>query len=276
MPATDSPPERMSRRRFLIAALTGVGAVATGYATGEAYRFAVERPSMHIPGLAEPVRIAFLTDLHYGPYVRAGSVTAWVDATMRERPDLVVLGGDLVDAMGPTNPKPLLAALAALDAPLGVFTVWGNHDHARFRRLGEFERMLSEAGITVLRNRGVRVRDDLFLAGIDDVRSGRPDIPAALAERPNGAACILVSHNPDALPDIPTDVDLTLCGHTHGGQIRIPLVGPIFTSSRYGRRFLAGWVSGPGRGYVSRGLGVTLVPLRVACPAELTVLDVSG
>ena len=75
------------------------------------------------------------------------------------------------------------------------------------------------------------------------------------------------------LPEVPTDVGLTLSGHTHGGQVVLPGLGALQTSSRYGDRFLAGWVQGPARGYVSRGLGVTSIPVRINCPAELTILD---
>lgn len=263
----------MSRREFLAAAATTGLAVVVGHGASAAYDFEVERALARIPRLRRPVRLAFLTDLHFGPYVRTGSVAAWVAATLASAPDLIVLGGDLVDAMGPADATPLVAALAPLRAPLGVYTVWGNHDHARARDLAAFERDLAGAGIDVLRNRGVDVRDDLHLAGIDDYREGQPDLAAALAGRRETTASILVSHNPDVLPGVGADVDVTLCGHTHGGQIRIPGLGPIVTSSRYGRRFVAGWVRGPARGYVSRGLGVGLVPLRIDCPAELTILE---
>lgn len=103
--------------------------------------------------------------------------------------------------------------------------------------------------------------------------AGRPDLRAALRERPAGSACPLASHNPDALPLVPIGVDLTLSGHTHGGQVVLPWIGAPFSSSRYGNRFLAGWVEGPARGYVSHGLGFSALPLRLDSPAELTLVE---
>jgi uncharacterized protein len=268
-----------SRRRFLRRALTlAVGAVAATAVGGgvlSSYRFQVEAIEARLEGLRAPLRAAWLCDLHYGPFIGVGSVAAWVDATLALRPDVVLLGGDLIDVFGRGAPDPLIEQLGRLRAPLGVWGVWGNHDHNGMRGRGgvaALEDALAEAGIVMLRNRGVQVRDDLHLAGLDDWRQGRPDLTAALAGRPVGVPCLLLSHNPDALPHVPTDVDLTLCGHTHGGQVRLPFVGPLVTSSRYGRRFASGWVRGPALGYVSRGLGVSQLPVRVLCPPELTDL----
>jgi hypothetical protein len=251
----------------------GFLALAGGGVAG-AFRFGVERHVVPVAGLGRPLRLALLADLHYGPYIRAGSVARWVDATLAQRPDLIVLDGDLVDEDPGDDAHVLLAELRRLQAPLGVYAVWGNHDHRCVSDLPAFARSLAGVGVTVLLNSGVRLRDDVYLAGIDDFRTGRPDLPAALAGR-EGRPCVLLSHNPDVLPEVPEDVSLTLCGHTHGGQVCVPLVGPIVTSSAYGRRFAQGWVRAPARGYVTRGLGVTLVPMRVACPAELTVLDLT-
>ena len=217
--------------------------------------------------------MAWLSDLHYGPFIREGAVATWTDATLDLAPDLVLLGGDLVDHRAPADLAPLLTQLARLTAPLGVYAVWGNHEYNRFARrdLPSFAAALGEVGVVVLRNEGLTLRDDLYLAGLDDVIEGRPDLAAALAGRPPGAACLLVSHNPDVLPSLGDSVELTLSGHTHGGQVVLPGIGPLVTRSRHGRRFVAGWVRAPALGYVSRGLGVTLAPVRLFCPPELTL-----
>ncbi len=238
------------------------------------YHFEVVRERAELAGLRAPVRVAWLTDLHHGQHVRTASVRAWVDAALAEAPDLVLLGGDLVDQTpGADADDGLAAELARLRAPLGVLAVAGNHDHGRFRGLEPYAGLLRGVGIEVLVNRGISARGDLHVAGLDDLRNGRPDLGAALRDRGSAGATVLVSHNPDVLPDVPTDIGLTLAGHTHGGQVVLPGVGALFTSSRYGDRFLAGWVEGPARGYVSRGLGVTSIPVRINCPAELTILD---
>jgi uncharacterized protein len=272
MPASPSR-TTLSRRQLLVA----TGALAAGILAGgsviDAYRFRIVRLAVRAAGLREPLRVVFLTDLHFGVWIHRASVSAWVDAALKESPDLVVLGGDIVDQTAGADVSPLLDELARLRAPLGTYAVRGNHDHRRFPDTDVFAGELASAGVDVLVNRGVGLRNDLYLAGIDDLRLGRPDLRATLADWPPGRACLLVSHNPDVLPDVPETVSLTLSGHTHGGQVCIPLFGPIVTNSRYGNRFVHGLVRAPALGYVSRGLGVTALPVRVACPAELTVID---
>ena len=269
----------MDRRRFLIGAAAVAATAAIGSSAAQVvgtYRFDVVLERATLAGLRAPLRIAWLTDLHHGQFVRTVSVRSWVDAALASESDLVLLGGDLVDQQPGSDPDDtLVAELARLRAPLGVWAVWGNHDRGRFRAMDPFAETLRRAGIEVLVNRGVAVRDDLHLAGIDDYRTGHPDLGSALSARPAAAATVLLSHNPDVLPEVPVDVGLTLAGHTHGGQVVLPGVGALYTSSRYGDRFLAGWVEGPARGYVSRGLGVSNLPVRVNCPAELTLLDLA-
>jgi uncharacterized protein len=267
----------VDRRRFLNRAAVVAAAAAVGSTAAQVsgtYAFDVVRERAALPGLRSPLRIAWLTDLHHGQFVRTASVRAWVDAALDEAPDLVLLGGDLVDqTSGADADGELVDELARLHAPLGVLAVTGNHDLGRFRGSGAVAGLLRGTGIDLLVNRGISVRDDLHVAGLDDFRVGRPDLGAALRERPAAGATLLASHNPDVLPAVPTDVALTLSGHTHGGQVVLPGVGALYTSSRYGDRFLAGWVEGPARGYVSRGLGVSTLPVRINCPAELTILD---
>jgi predicted MPP superfamily phosphohydrolase len=135
---------------------------------------------------------------------------------------------------------------------------------------------LRAAGVEVLHNRGVILRDDLFLAGVDDFWHGEPNLRAALQDAPQESARLLLAHNPDYLYEVansPLQPDVTLCGHTHGGQIVLGSYGPVFTSSQYGQKFAGGWVDEPVPAFVSRGLGVSVLPLRYRCDAELVVFD---
>lgn len=275
-PATDEAHgfrvARPSRRAFL--GLLGSGALAgvVGHGVSGAYGFEVEAFEAPLVGLRAPLRVAWLADLHFGPFIRAGSVAAWVDATMTESPDLIVLGGDMVDHLAPNDLRPLFEHVERLSAPLGVFAVWGNQDYARFpdpRDLRRFEGDLSAAGVTVLLNRGVALRDDVFLGGVDSDRVGPMRMRAAISGRSPGSACLLAAHKPKMLLRVPTDVGLTLCGHTHGGQVVVPGVGPLADRSEIGR--VSGWVRAPALGYISRGLGVAHVPIRINCPGELTL-----
>ncbi len=282
MSSTDpeaKPANTLHRRTFLALA---AGAVATSTslavlqgAVEETHRFVVTRHTAILEGLEQPIRVAQWTDLHHGPWIRRQHLEAWVAATLDASPDLIVMTGDLVDRhAGPEAIEVLIKALAGLTAPLGTYAVWGNHDHARFGDLTRFQSLLRGAGVHLLINQGRRVRDDLWLMGIDDLLRGRPHLPSALAGKPPSAASLLLAHNPDVLPRVPQcQVGVTLCGHTHGGQVVLPLLGPPFTSSRYARKFLAGWVQAPARAYVSRGLGVSYVPVRWNCRAELALFD---
>ena len=240
-----------------------------------AYRFEVTHHRRTLPKLSQPLRVVQLSDLHTGPFIGYSAVREWVNAANAQRPDLIVVTGDFVDHWFGRNLEELERVLLELRAPLGVWGVWGNHDHARFADLRGLESSLNRAGIHILNNSGVPLRNDLYLAGVDDVQRGSPDVLGALRNRPKDAACLLLAHNPDLIPDIPQEVDLTLCGHTHGGQIRLPGWGPVFTSSEHGQRFASGWVEERALplAYVSRGLGTVIVPARLDCPAELAVFD---
>lgn len=216
-----------------------------------------------------------MSDLHVGFWIRRGSLERWVKAVADEQPEVVVITGDLTDSARRNQVLPHLGALTGLKAPLGVWAVWGNHDY-RFNNysskdLSQLQGYLGQVGIQVLKNRGTPLRDDVYLAGVDDWWEGEPDVRTALGGKHNGAACVLLSHNPDFLYEVPKTVDLTLCGHTHGGQIVLPGYGPTFTSSKYKQKFAGGWVEDPVPGFISRGLGVASIPLRVNCPAELVV-----
>lgn len=292
---TDPAPPRLTRRRVLRALLGSGLAVGTLGGTGvaQAYQFGVTREQATLPGLRAPLRAALLTDLHYGLYIFAGSVRAWVDAANAERPDLILLGGDLLDMRTDADPAPLLSELARLRAPLGVYGVWGNHDYGSFGQYGrrvlggaqadwaarreELRAAFAQAGVTILRNEGRALREDLHLGGVDDFWHGQPDPHAALAGAGAARATLLLSHNPDVLPALPTRVGLVLCGHTHGGQIRLPLIGAPVVPSRYGQRYALGWVRGAygTPAYVSRGLGTSGLPLRNLCPPEVTVLTLT-
>lgn len=270
----------LSRRDFLGHLLTGGAALVAGRIAGNVYHAEVTRHRLTLPKLKKAVRVVQLSDLHYGPYLHEGSVGAWVAQAQAEQGDLVVLTGDTVDRWLARPLEPLTAALAGLGAPLGVWACLGNHDRVYFgREIGRLEDALAEAGVTLLVNRGVPLRDDLYLAAVDDYSTGTPDLGAALGDAPGRAATLLLCHQPDYFPQMTMPADLTLAGHTHGGQVRLPFIGTPVTSSSYGERYLQGWAPPPdrrfGKAYVVRGLGVSFLPVRINCPAELAVFDIS-
>jgi uncharacterized protein len=241
--------------------------------------FVISRHQLALRGLHQPVRVVHMTDLHFGRLQRINQVERWVDAALQQNADLIVVTGDFVDhPISQTDLDALVRALSSLRAPLGVFAVPGNHDHGSFKiDINHLIAPLEAVGIRFLVNTNLMLRPDLVLAGVDDLWLGSPDLYRALEGVLDGPAVILMAHNPDQLVSVPSRVDLTLSGHTHGGQIVLPVLGALHTGSDYGQRFAQGFVRADGekgaRGFVSRGLGTTLLPVRLMCAAELVVLD---
>lgn len=259
---------------LMLAGTAGLGLLLGGGMFAGIYRFGVTRHELPVPGLRSRVRLVQLSDLHYGQWLQQGSVAEWVQAALAEQPDLLILNGDYIDSRTRSDTGPFYDALSPLSAPLGVYAVWGNHDHVMRSRTAELQSRFAAMGITVLTNEVAQVREDLQVAGVDDFRLGSPDLAGTIARLQPGVPGILVTHNPDQLIDVPAgSFSLALAGHTHGGQVRLPFIGAPHTQSAHGQRFVQGWVDAPVPAYVSRGLGVTALPIRLLCPPELVVID---
>ena len=240
-------------------AALGVGALAV-QAVRNVYEFKVTELRVNVDTLKKPLHVVQLSDLHYGLMMQAGSVSNWVRATLALEPDLIVITGDFVQGRPYVYAEPLTQLLAPLDAPLGVWGIWGNHDHVWYTdEPHTLKDIVEDAGITILDNEGTLVRDDLYLAGVDDFDKDDEDISKSLADKPDGVATLLLCHRPKALKRVPPWVDLCLSGHTHGGQVR---VGPV-------KDVPVGWQPGSPRAYVSAGLGVGFTPFRWNCVPEL-------
>jgi predicted MPP superfamily phosphohydrolase len=227
------------------------------------------------------VRVLLIADPHIGPFVRPEAIERVFGRLVATEPDLIVLAGDVMTADVREFP-PFADGFRLLRAPLGTFGVLGNHDHYT----GEPEHvraMLDASGIRVLHNTAVTIArgdDRVVLAGIDDLLMGGPDLDTALTtadelSSDGRAPRILISHNPDVLFDAAArGVSLVLSGHTHGGQIRVPGLGVLVRQSQCyldeGRySFLDTEL------VVTRGLGVTGVPLRWHCPPEAVLLTLT-
>ena len=244
------------------------------------------------------LRIGVITDLQAGgPHMLPRRIEAIVGAMEELRPDLVVFVGDLNAShrflTEHVPPARSAAILARLRPPLGIHAVLGNHDWwddaAAFRGAGrvrpETERALRAAGIPVLENAAVRLRHDgrdFWLAGLGSMWAfggamgrwrGADDLEATLAAVPDGAPAILLAHEPDIFPRVPARIALTLCGHTHGGQVRLPWV-PSRIPSHYGDRYAYGHVVEDGRHLVvSAGLGTSAYPVRFGVPPEIVLVE---
>ena len=276
----------ISRRKFIRragVAVAGVAALGTGYGVWEAAHIRVTRQSVAIPNLPAAFAdktVAVLADLHHGPFVGINFIRAAVRLTNSLHPDLIALVGDYAHKgdQAHTQLPPCLEALSALSAPLGVFAVPGNHDMQKGGAV--YRELIAATPLADLTNRHHCISlggDHLWLAGVDDMWWGRPDLNLALADVPAGAAVVLLCHNPDfaeARPD--GRVGLMLSGHTHGGQVYIRGLGSRWMPSRYGDKYRHGLVQGPASSvYISRGLGEAGIPLRVNAPPEVCLLTLT-
>lgn len=275
----------MSRLRRLALAATGVILLAGLWSFWwEPASLVVREETLSLPWSATTSpRIAVLTDLHVGsPFNDLDRLRDIVRRTNAARPDVICILGDLVTqgVRGGTfvPPEEIAAVLADLRAPSGVFGVLGNHDgwldHDRV------ERALVRNNIRVVEETAVRIGAGAtawWLAGISDLWTGRHDISAALAAaKDDGSPVILMTHNPDVFPDVPPRVALTLAGHTHGGQVWLPLVGRPIVPSAFGQRFAAGHIVEGGRHlFVATGLGTSIIPVRLGVRPAIDVLTIT-
>ncbi len=231
---------------------------------------------LHVPraeaGL-DGLRVVFLSDLHLGSFVGERDLIRLCERVARWQPDLVCLGGDLIHAH-PREIELLGKAIALLEPRLGRFAVPGNHDLFADPGLRHWRPYLEAQGVRVLVNEGVRLEHGgapLWLAGVDDLGRGRPDLEAAVAGAREHEPVLLLSHHPDLFHEAaPVGVDLTLSGHTHGGQVRV--AGRALT--RHTRLGLWGghYESQGAQLYVGRGAGTSGIPLRVGAPAEVPLI----
>lgn len=281
----------MSPRRFIAAlvVLLLVAAVAfvfVGYKNATAAP-QVRRLILHVPDYpasAAPVRIALFSDLHvHGPDMPPARLASIVEQINALHPDIDVIAGDFVgdNWIGAHYPvTQAVAPLGGLKARLGVYAVLGNNDyHVGVARL---MRALAGAGVHVLVNEAVGV-GPLALGGIDgsigiadsEWMTRRKQTYAAL-DRTRGIK-VLVAHRPDEFRFSPSWVSILLAGHTHCGQIVLPIVGPLETGSDFGRKYLCGVIrDGPRTLLVTAGLGTSHVPLRIAAPPDIWLVEITG
>lgn len=235
----------------------------------------VERLTVPLPDWPTgrpPITLALMTDIHLGnASMDRRRLDAIVDQVNARHPDLVLLGGDFLSAYdkadAPARSRSVADALRRLDAPLGTVAVLGNHDYGTAPAL--IAKTLSGAGIVVLQNQAT-VRGPLAIGGLGDGYSGNSHIPETLAAMaPLHGARIMLAHTPADAAKLPDDIALLLAGHTHCGQVVLPIVGALVLAS-VPRRYLCGVVHDGARTViVSAGLGTSNLPLRIHAPPDV-------
>lgn len=235
------------------------------------------------PSETPPLRLALLADLHTGsPHHGLETLEEVVELTNAATPDLILLAGDFVihGVVGGqfVSPEEIAGVLGGLKAPRGVFAVLGNHDW--WLNPDRVRAAFEAVGIPILEDEARRLEgaeNRLWVVGVSDYWEGPYDIPRALAGVTDDAPVILFTHNPDLFPEVPPRVTLTLAGHTHGGQVNLPVLGRLVVPSNYGTRFAIGWVQEEGRHlFVTPGLGTSILPVRFRVPPEISLLEIRG
>lgn len=243
-----------------------------------------------LPLALPALRIAFVSDLHVKPTKAETFLSRVVEKVNNAKPDLVLLGGDLLDELG--SPLSALAPLARLQAPLGVYSVLGNHDTGAMHgnivervpmhpATAKLVQHLETLNVAVLQNRHVLLSHEghpFAVAGVGDIWSRHHELQEALAGLAEDIPAILLSHNPDIIADEQSRrAALILSGHTHGGQFRLPFYGPLSRQrSIMGRKYDQGLfpVGENTTLIISRGIGEALTQARFLAWPQVVIVDV--
>lgn len=242
----------------------------------------INHQTFKIKGL-EGLKIVFVGDFHVKPYQknRLKYVVKQINA---QHPDLILSAGDFVSGHHPKQSLPIeeiAKELANLKSKYGFYTVLGNHD---WWQGGEkIQKVLEKNGIIVLGNENRKLNINgktLYITGVEDMGTRQVDLVKALknVNRPT----ILLTHTPDSFPFV-TDianfkitgkVDLTLAGHTHGGQVNLPFIGALIVPSSYGKKYAKGLVNENDKKiFITKGIGTSILPVRFNCVPEIVVID---
>lgn len=243
------------------------------------------------------LHVVLVSDFHVGPYKASNFVAQAVEKINTLKPDIILLAGDFL--FGEEVHTEYLTSLGNLRAPHGIYAVLGNHDYEEdFEYLPNFNyegnervlavvKLLEETGIKILRNTSVEIniapRKKIILGGVDEVWTYRADIAATFKNRNPKLTRILLTHNPDIITKaIKHPVDLVLAGHAHGGQIRLPLIGPVPPiPTKLGRKYDRGLfqfknlsTGSSTQMFITSGLGESGPRARLFVPPEIAVLNI--
>jgi uncharacterized protein len=286
-----SPPQTKqtsSRRSFLKAGVIGAAGLALYSGEIERHWIDVAHREVSLQGLPadfDGMRLAQISDIHMDAYTEPFFLRRVVERINQQKPDVVLLTGDFVTSGRAPNTAAHDAAWQCARLLKGlecrqVYAILGNHDVTSGPEV--VEAALRTNGITVLRNSYLpleRGQGRLWLTGLDDPVSGYPDLDVTIPEQIRNVRnepVVLLCHAPDYATVVQAHsagqaVDLMISGHTHGGQVRLPLIGALVLPPM-GRRFVEGWFQlDRMKLYVNRGIGTIELPFRLDCPPEITV-----
>jgi predicted MPP superfamily phosphohydrolase len=270
-----------TRRQFIkltaaSVAAVGLGCFGYGFAVNDHVKLSrVEVKLADLDSAFDGMTIAQMSDLHLGVYTSADYLRRCVEIVNAQQPDLVALTGDYT-YINRKYVEPVADVLSELKPRIGSYAVLGNHDY--YQGAGHVVRALRRAKLNVLVDGRDRLEwrgGRLSLFGVDDLYYGDTNEARLLNQAPSDEPRIMLAHNPDFIGRFIKKnlrVDLMMSGHTHGGQIRFPLVGAPHIDSRFGQRFARGlnrWEQI--QIYTTRGIGMVGLPVRFACPPEIVL-----
>jgi len=277
----------INRRKFIKrVAAAGVAAIAADSMLIEPNRPRLIHKEIVLrrwPSRLDGFTIALLSDFHYDPYFSAHPIRSAVEVVNGLHPDLIALTGDFVSvplfgnaAKGAADAEPCAQLLGKLRAPHGVWSVLGNHDVSSDP--DRITNALHAVGIPMLSNQSVAIEKDgarFWLGGVDDVLSGTADLPGTLHGIPSDEAIVMMVHEPDYADYVAGyPVDLQLSGHTHGGQVRIPFMRPLYLPA-LAKKYVWGLFKIRDLTlYTNAGIGTVQLPVRWNCPPEITSITV--
>jgi len=244
----------------------------------------VTRHTLHLARLSPAFagyRVVQISDIHVGEWQNEKRLPAAVELVNQQQPDVIVITGDFVSVDYPAFVEPLTQGLSQLSAPDGIFAVLGNHDH--HHGPDALRRVLQECGIQEIGNQVTTLKRGsavLHIAGVDSRFGGKSCLADVLEQLPDEGAAILLAHEPGFATisagkrDSPAKhFDLQLSGHSHGGQVRFPLIGSVFYP-RHTRPYPRGLYHINGMiQYTNRGIGMAHLPIRLNCPPEISVFE---
>ncbi len=287
--------KKMSRR-FILKRLLQIGLIALGSSTG-VYYYArdietqmlqiTEHRIIHplIPVGFDGCRIVQFSDTHLGFQYTLSQLEKLISKIDALSPDMIFFTGDLMDAPNQYGQQVKITPLLnRLKAPLGKFCIYGNHDHGGYGS-DIYRSIMSQSGFTILQNdfRAVKLLDGslIYIIGVDDAMLGKPDFEKAIADIPDHSYKILLSHAPDLADQaLSYGIEFQLSGHSHGGQIKIPIFGALVTPP-FAEKYSEGFYEIKNQSqqlvlYVNRGIGTTRLPFRFLSQPELSVFQLTA
>ena len=224
------------------------------------------------------MKIVFISDIHHGPYFSLDRVESLVEDINELSPDIIMMGGDYVHR-DKKYIRPAFEAFGKFKAKYGIYAVLGNHDHWEDALLAS--QLMKKNGFKICDNKSSWLRignDSIKIGGVGDLWVDRQVLDSTVHDVRKKDFCILISHNPDYIEKMDKEfVDLTLSGHTHGGQVTLFGLWAPKLPSKYGQKYRYGLKQfGSMQAYITSGVGTITPPLRFFCRPEIALIELKG